>query len=211
MLLFVFSCNNICFTCFVHLFSSPNDGIVNYALSSLHNLLLHIDQAKLEILRCGGCQKMVGRLTSRGSKFLAMLTDCLHMLAFNNEEVKIIIESSDGPQQLLRILDSNDYEKLLWTTTRLLRVLSVSPSIKIVMVSKNAIKILEKHLSQSKSLRIRQNSLQILRNLSDQAVKLVIILFDIFVTLSFQNYHIDDVSFFQSASSRKTSIHFCVY
>ena len=40
------------------------------------------------------------------------------------------------------------------------------------MVSKNAIQILEKQLYQPISLRIQQNCLQILRNLSDQAVKL---------------------------------------
>jgi hypothetical protein len=116
---------------------------------------------------------MVGLLTNRNPKVLAMLTDCLHILAFNNEEVKIIIESSDGPQQLLRLLDTTNYEKLLWTTTRLLRVLSVSPSIKIIMVSKDAIKILERQLHQPKSFRTQQNCLQIVRNLSDQAVKLV--------------------------------------
>ena len=116
---------------------------------------------------------MVGLLNSRNPKVLAIVTDCLHILAFNNEEVKIIIESSDGPQQLLRLLETTDYEKLLWTTTRLLRVLSVSPSIKIVLVSKNAIRILEKQLAQPKSLRVQQNCLQMLRNLSDQAVKLV--------------------------------------
>ena len=97
---------------------------------------------------------------------------------------KLIIESSNGPQLLLRLLELTDYEKLLWTTTRLLRVLSVSPSIKIVMVSKNAIKILEKHLNQPKSLRIQQNCLQILRNLSDQAVKLVSRFFENFLRLS---------------------------
>ena len=66
-----------------------------------------------------------------------------------------------------------NYEKLLWTTTRLLRVLSVSPSIKLVMISKNCVHILEKQLYQPISLRVQQNCLQILRNLSDQAVKLV--------------------------------------
>ncbi|CAF0717653.1 unnamed protein product [Adineta steineri] len=156
----------------VRLLDSSMESVVNYALSTLHNLLLHLEHAKLEILRCGGCQKMVGLLNSNNPKFLAILTDCLHMLAFNNEEVKIIIESSNGPQQLLRILELTDYEKLLWTTTRLLRVLSVSPSIKLVMVSKNAIQILEKQLYQPISLRVQQNCLQILRNLSDQAVKL---------------------------------------
>lgn len=69
--------------------SSSNESVVNYALSTLHNLLLHLEHAKLEILRCGGCQKMVGLLNSTNPKFLAILTDCLHMLAFNNEEVKV--------------------------------------------------------------------------------------------------------------------------
>lgn len=41
------------------------------------------------------------------------------------------------------------------------------------MVSKNAVRILEKLLYEPKSLRVQQNCLQILRNLSDQAVKLV--------------------------------------
>ena len=69
--------------------SSQMEPIVNYALSTLHNLLLHLEHAKLEILRCGGCQKMVGLLNSTNPKFLAILTDCLHMLGFNNEEVKV--------------------------------------------------------------------------------------------------------------------------
>jgi hypothetical protein len=75
--------------------SSSNESIVNYALSTLHNLLLHLEHAKLEILRCGGCQKMVGLLNNTNPKFLAILTDCLHMLAFNNEEVKVKNKKSE--------------------------------------------------------------------------------------------------------------------
>ena len=41
------------------------------------------------------------------------------------------------------------------------------------MISKNAVPIIEKQLYQPISLRVQQNCLQILRNLSDQAVKLV--------------------------------------
>jgi hypothetical protein len=84
-----------------------------------------------------------------------------------------MIESSNGPQQLLRLLELTDYEKLLWTTSRLLCVLSVSPSIKLLMVSKNAIQIIEKQLYQPISLRVQQSCLQTLRNLSDQATKMV--------------------------------------
>lgn len=41
------------------------------------------------------------------------------------------------------------------------------------MISKNAVQVLEKQLYQPISLRVQQNCLQILRNISDQAVKLV--------------------------------------
>jgi hypothetical protein len=176
------------FSLYLYFLSSTIEFVVNYSLSTLHHLLLHIEQSKFEILRCGGCQKLVGLLNNSNPKFIALLTDCLHILAFNNEEVKIIIESSHGPQQLLKILKLTNYEKLLWTITRLLHVLSVSPSIKIIMVDNHAIEILEKQLNQSINLRIQQNCLQILRNLSDQAVKLVI--------KSYINFQIDIFFFF---------------
>ncbi|CAF1250352.1 unnamed protein product [Adineta steineri] len=156
----------------VKLLDSSNESVVNYALTALHNLLLYIEQAKCEILRCCGLQKMIVLLNSTNLKFLAILIDCLHMLAYNNEEVKLIIEASNAPQQLLNILDRTNYEKLIWTITRLLRVLSTCSSLKIMLVSKNTVQILEKQLYQPISLRVQQNCLQILRNLSDQAVKL---------------------------------------
>ncbi|CAF1039965.1 unnamed protein product [Didymodactylos carnosus] len=75
----------------VKLLDSPIEVVVNYAMSALHNLLLYIEQAKTEILRCGGCHKMVSLLNNSNQKFLAIVTDCLHMLAFNNQEVKICL------------------------------------------------------------------------------------------------------------------------
>jgi len=65
------------------------------------------------------------------------------------------------------------------------------------MVNNHAINILEKQLNQPINLRIQQNCLQILRNLSDQAVKLVINFKLIFKSIVF--------------SSRKILIHFFVY
>lgn len=43
----------------------------------------------------------------------------------------------------------------------------------MILISKNAVQILEKQLYQPISLRVQQNCLQILRNISDQAAKLV--------------------------------------
>ena len=70
----------------------------------------------------GGLQKMVALLQRNNVKFLAIVTDCLQILAYGNQECKLIILASQGPLELVRIMRSYDYEKLLWTTSRVLKV-----------------------------------------------------------------------------------------
>ena len=71
----------------------------------------------------GGIQKMVALLQRNNVKFLAIVTDCLQILAYGNQESKLIILASQGPLELVRIMRSYDYEKLLWTTSRVLKVI----------------------------------------------------------------------------------------
>ena len=71
----------------------------------------------------GGIQKMVALLQRNNVKFLAIVTDCLQILAYGNQESKLIILASQGPLELVRIMRSYDYEKLLWTTSRVLKVM----------------------------------------------------------------------------------------
>jgi len=47
---------------------------------------------------------------------------------------QLIILASNGPQELVRIMRVYDYEKLLWTTSRVLKVLSVCSSNKPAIV-----------------------------------------------------------------------------
>ena len=61
-------------------------------------------------------------------------TDCLHVLAYGNQESKLIILASGGPAELVRIMRSYNYEKLLFTTSRVLKVLSVCSSNKPAIV-----------------------------------------------------------------------------
>ena len=42
--------------------------------------------------------------------------------------------ASGGPVELVRIMRTTTYEKLLWTTSRVLKVLSVCPSNKAAIV-----------------------------------------------------------------------------
>lgn len=154
----------------VKLLSSPVESVLFYAITTLHNLLLHQDGSKMAVRLAGGLQKMVTLLQRNNVKFLAIVTDCLQILAYGNQESKLIILASGGPIELVRIMRSYDYEKLLWTTSRVLKVLSVCSSNKPAIVDAGGMQALAMHLSNS-SQRLVQNCLWTLRNLSDAATK----------------------------------------
>jgi catenin beta 1 len=107
---------------------------------------------------------------SASLEFLAIVTDCLQILAYGNQESKLIILASGGPAELVRIMRSYTYEKLLYTTCRVLKVLSVCSSNKPAIVEAGGMQALANHLSHQ-STRLVQNCLWTLRNLSDVATK----------------------------------------
>uniref|UniRef100_A0A646QDI6 Armadillo segment polarity protein n=1 Tax=Hemiscolopendra marginata TaxID=943146 RepID=A0A646QDI6_9MYRI len=154
----------------VKLLSSPVESVLFYAITTLHNLLLHQEGSKMAVRLAGGLQKMVALLQRNNVKFLAIVTDCLQILAYGNQESKLIILASQGPVELVRIMRSYNYEKLLWTTSRVLKVLSVCSSNKPAIVEAGGMQALAMHLGHQ-SQRLMQNCLWTLRNLSDAATK----------------------------------------
>jgi len=154
----------------VKLLSSPVEAVLFYAITTLHNLLLHQEGSKMSVRLAGGLQKMVSLLQRNNVKFLAIVTDCLQILAYGNQESKLIILASQGPVELVRIMRSYDYEKLLWTTSRVLKVLSVCGSNKPAIVEAGGMQALALHLAHP-SQRLVLNCLWTLRNLSDAATK----------------------------------------
>ncbi|KAK3083157.1 hypothetical protein FSP39_015308 [Pinctada imbricata] len=154
----------------VKLLSSPVESVLFYAITTLHNLLLHQDGSKMAVRLAGGLQKMVALLQRNNVKFLAITTDCLQILAYGNQESKLIILASGGPGELVRIMRSYTYEKLLWTTSRVLKVLSVCSSNKPAVVEAGGLQALSMHLGHQ-SQRLVQNCLWTIRNLSDAATK----------------------------------------
>ena len=86
----------------------------------------------------GGLQKMVALLQRNNVKFLAIVTDCLQILAYGNQESKLIILASQGPIELVRILRSYTYEKLLWTTSRVLKGICILTHVYPLILKKNA-------------------------------------------------------------------------
>jgi hypothetical protein len=79
-------CTKLC--CSGIYFSSRVESVLFYAITTLHNLLLHQEGSKLAVLTAEGLQKMVALLQSINVKFLAITTDCLQILAYGNPEAK---------------------------------------------------------------------------------------------------------------------------
>ncbi|KAL2086802.1 hypothetical protein ACEWY4_017861 [Coilia grayii] len=154
----------------VRMLSSPMESVLFYAITTLHNLLLHQEGAKMAVRLADGLQRMVPLLKKSNPKFLAITTDCLQLLSYGNQESKLIILANSGPEGLVHIMRNYTYEKLLWTTSRVLKVLSVCPSNKPAIVDAGGMQALGKHLMGS-SQRLMQNCLWTLRNLSDAATK----------------------------------------
>lgn len=157
----------------IKLLSSPMEPVVFYALTTLHNLLMYEDTAKIQIRKCGGIQKMVTLLsTHQNAKFLTLVMDSLQILAFSNSESKLIIAASGGPKEIIRLMRSSNYQKLIWTCVRLMKVLSICPTNKQVLVENGAMQVLSAHLQNpSNDDRIIYNCLLTLRNLSDCAIR----------------------------------------
>lgn len=150
--------------------SSPVDSTLYNAISTLHKLLLHQEGAKMTTLLYGGLQKMVTLLQRDNHKFLAIVCDCIHMITYGNQEAKLILLASGGPAELVRILYSYRYEKLLFTAARAIKVLSVCASNKPALIEAGAMQALALCLDHP-SQRLVQECLWSLRNLSDVAIK----------------------------------------
>nr|WMQ53810.1 putative bCatenin1 [cf. Atrioplanaria] len=182
--------------CLVKLLGFSMESVLFYAITTLHNLLLYQEGGK-EAVRLSGCiPKLVTLLQKNNIKFLTICTDCLQILAFNHQASKIEILKNGGPLHLIHIIKSYDYEKLLWTATRVLKVLSVCSSNKPVIIREGGFEALTNILyhtiqrnssmtpylseptSESNephpqfSQRLLHNCLWTLRNLSDAATRI---------------------------------------
>lgn len=65
------------------------ESVLFYAITTLHNLLLHQEGAKMAVRLADGLQRMVPLLKKSNPKFLAITTDCLQLLSYGNQESKV--------------------------------------------------------------------------------------------------------------------------
>uniref|UniRef100_A0A8C8DJK6 Catenin (cadherin-associated protein), beta 1 n=1 Tax=Oryzias sinensis TaxID=183150 RepID=A0A8C8DJK6_9TELE len=137
----------------VKMLGSPVDSVLFYAITTLHNLLLHQEGAKMAVRLAGGLQKMVALLNKTNVKFLAITTDCLQILAYGNQESKKFqITSPVTNLPLLKLVSSSVFLFKMW------------------FICSGGMQALGLHLTDP-SQRLVQNCLWTLRNLSDAATK----------------------------------------
>ncbi len=155
---------------------NSSDNTINFVVTTLHNFLIVLqDQSANEIDCCNGTQSFLTLLQSSNDKLLTLVSDCLlKMSNYNFHAKKFIQESEECVQRLLCIFDTTKYDKLLLTISKLFPIISSgNVTIKKVFLQFNALSIFEKQIRSTKSIRIRHNCLIALRNISDQATKMV--------------------------------------
>jgi hypothetical protein len=160
----------------VLLFCSSPDNIVNFVITTLHNFLIVLhEQSANEIDRCNGTASLIHLLQSNNDKLLTLLSDCLLKLSIYNVNSKLFIQTNEQcVQRLLFIFDTTKYDKLSLTISKLFPIISsTNETIKRVFLQSNALSIFEKQIRTTKSIRIRHNCLIALRNISDQATRMV--------------------------------------
>lgn len=120
----------------VRMLRSPVDIVVHYAVTTLHNLLLYLENAKQDIIACGGLEAYVPLLKSRNQKLQALVADSIYFLLLDRPQCKMTFLSLQGPHLLVNILNSGTtYTKLVYAVVRCIRSISTCPQNKASLIS----------------------------------------------------------------------------
>ncbi|VDQ11040.1 unnamed protein product [Trichobilharzia regenti] len=170
----------------------PFESVLYFCVTALHNVLLSHESAKGFIHRTCISNRLINLLNysvehsgldmsslrkssidaqkSINPKFSAVLCDCLYILAYGHESTKRSFKEQGGLSSLLTLITVSTYEKVLWTATRLLRVLSAWIPVKCEIIAQDPFLCFFSHCLECQSSRVIANVLWTMRNLSDIAV-----------------------------------------
>ncbi|KAF8565154.1 Junction plakoglobin [Paragonimus westermani] len=165
---------------------SPLESVLYYTVAALHSLLLARRSARdvvrdscivnrlilllnLSVSYSGITEqhKNGGLCPYVNPKFLAVLCDSLHILAYGHEATKRVFIEQGAIRSLVQLISRSYYEKLLWTGTRLLRVLSAWLPAKLEVLANDNFLQFFSHCISFGSFRVTASALWTLRNLSD--------------------------------------------
>ncbi|VDM53859.1 unnamed protein product [Angiostrongylus costaricensis] len=148
----------------------PLDTVVQYAVTTLRNLLMHVDTVKAQARILGAIEALAPLLLKSNWKFLALVADSLYFLLLDDPQSKIVFLSLGGPQTLVQILNHyTDFPKLMYTVIRCVRSLSVCQQNKAALISLGCLPALYKEMCAATDDRVLLAILVALRNLSDAA------------------------------------------
>ncbi|CAI5455826.1 unnamed protein product [Caenorhabditis angaria] len=139
-----------------------------YALLTLHSILSdkHRGGPSLNLARqCDALKNVVGWLeTEKSEKLLPVIVDLVRILCDKQNEQRTIFLKLGGSQKLLHIIQTCNYENLLWRCTQLLKTFSNFDANNLVLYG--AREILSRMLAHE-SQRLIISTLETLRNISD--------------------------------------------
>ncbi|KAK6730059.1 hypothetical protein RB195_006862 [Necator americanus] len=148
----------------------PFETVVQYAVTTLRNLLMHVDTVKAQARVLGAIEALAPLLLRSNWKFLALVADSLYFLLLDDPQSKIVFLSLGGPQTLVHILNNyTQYPKLMYTVIRCIRSLSVCQQNKAALISLGCLPALYRELCATNDDRVLLAILVAMRNLSDAA------------------------------------------
>lgn len=156
---------------------SNDTNVVIFAITAIHLLLLDRRHTIQEIAKeqiKPGIKHIVGLLDNQSLvhkyEFKVIVLDCLQILAYGNDENRILIKNSRGPSLILKTIQDNfdnpQTEGLIETASRVLKSLSSCQKTKLDIIDSDGIIILANCIDRS-NLEILKTCLWTLRNLSD--------------------------------------------
>ena len=161
----------------VRMLGDPHEPIVKYALSTLHNLLTFMKQDVVGPIRLAGGVSRMAHLMSPTEKrywsdrFYAILCSSLEMLCMGDIGSKSLVADGNALGSLSNHVEHAEYEKLSYTSVRLLCTLSAYSAIKPDIIQyHNGVRALMGAYKSGANFEkpVQETSLWALRNLSDK-------------------------------------------
>ncbi|PAV89984.1 hypothetical protein WR25_06619 [Diploscapter pachys] len=148
----------------------PVESVVHYAVTTLRNLLIHVEPVKAQARALDAVQALSPLLLRTNPKLLAQVADSLYFLLLDDPNSKLIFLSLGGPKTLVTIMNTYpDHRKLIYTVIRCIRSLSTCMQNKAALISLGCLPALYHELCRAADERTQTAVLVAMRNLSDAA------------------------------------------
>ncbi|CAD6190963.1 unnamed protein product [Caenorhabditis auriculariae] len=154
----------------IRMLHDPHESVVHYAVTTLRNLLMHVEASKPQARALKAIEALTPHLHKSNPKLLAQVADSLYFLLIDDLPSKDAFLSLSGPQILVTILRAyTEHRKLMYTVIRCIRSLSVCPRNKPALISLGCLPALYNELCRATDERTQTAVLVAMRNLSDAA------------------------------------------